>query len=103
MTIDSIPLLMTFFWVGFSLSYVTLSWIARIKPQFGAKDFADHQPLVPVAFSVRLLLTVIGLSGALGAAGFVGQLRGPGTDVTFLLGLIGGALIAYFLHLRKAP
>jgi len=99
MDIDRIPVLMAFFWVGFSLAYVVLAWFTRIKPQFDFKDTTHIRPVNPVSYPIRLTLAAIGLVGAFGAAGLAGEYRGPGTDVSFLVGLITGVFIAYKLHM----
>lgn len=101
MTIDVIPLLMGFFWVGFSLSYITLLWILRVEGHPGDRLVADRLALPRVRYTVRLLFAFMVLTGALGAAGLLGRFRAPGTDVSFVLGLVAGVLIAYALHVRK--
>jgi len=102
MDIDAVPMLLAFFWIGFSLPYAVLSWLSRLKPQFTiiATDF----PLLPrVSYPVRLALAVIGIAGCLGAAGLIGEFRGRvvGIHGALLVGLVVGVLIAYALHFRR--
>jgi hypothetical protein len=103
MDIDAIPMLLAFFWIGFSLPYALLSWLSRVKPQFTI--IATHFPLLPprISYPVRLALAVIGIVGCLGAAGLIGELRGRvvGIDAALLVGLVVGVLIAYELHFRR--
>jgi len=101
MDIDAVPMLLAFFWIGFSLPYAGLSWLSRVKPQFTiiATDF----PRLPrVSYPVRLALAVIGIAGGLGAAGLIGEFRGRvGIHAAFLAGFVVGVLIAYALHFRR--
>ena len=92
---------MGFFWVGFSLSYISLLWILRLEVRPNDKSVVDRRTLPTVPYAVRFLLTLIAGSGALGAAGLAGRFRGPGTDESLVLGFAAGVLLAYVLHMRK--
>jgi len=99
MVLDALPILLAFFWVGFSLAYVVTSWFARLLPQFGSKLRGRA-----VSFPVRLVMTLVALSGALGTAALLGthRMQSPGIDIAFLTGAALGLGVSYVLHFRKS-
>lgn len=103
MSVDDSPFLLGFFWYGFSLTFVAIVWYQRISPQFKSHVQSDIHIPSRVSRSVRVFLALFGVLGAVGAAAFVGRMRGlvPGVEVALLIGLASGVWIA--LQLGKTP
>lgn len=101
MTLDNLPFLMALLWQGLSLSFITMFWFQWLAPQFGKNKGIEQQQNIP--FSIRIVLSILVLLGALGAATLLGRFRGeiPGTDVTFVVGLAVGVLIAVAMRSRS--
>ncbi|MCL4681770.1 MAG: hypothetical protein KJZ92_10880 [Rhodocyclaceae bacterium] len=104
MNIDDLPIFLGLFWYGFSLTYVILVWFWRVWPQWDRKAPDEQKSyLSPVPYIFRLVISVLGIAGALGGAALVATFRHrvPGVDACFLAGLFVGIMLAYRLHLRK--
>jgi hypothetical protein len=103
LNLDNLTLLMGFAWLGFSLSYLVLSWLGRMSRRFEAKAIpSTESSKAPVPLAVRLALSILGLTGALGTASLVGTFRSqiPWIDGAVLVGLFLGVLLAYLLDWR---
>jgi hypothetical protein len=97
---DNVLLLMALFWQGFSLSFVTVIWFQRLAPQFSHR----HDGGLPrVSLGLRVVISLLGLSGAFGTAALSSQFRGQvaGTDAILVAGLIVGIGIAFALRARS--
>jgi hypothetical protein len=93
---------MALLWQGFSLSFVTIIWFQRLVPQF---DNGERPSQKAIPYAIRLILSILALLGALGAAMLLGRFRGetPGTDATFVVGLAIGVWIAFAMRMRSTP
>lgn len=92
--VDSIPLLMGVLWSGFSLAYIPFLWVQRVST-VGYLGRSLAQLFGPVSPLIRLVFTLLGLTGALGSAGLVGFLRPyvGSSDSAFLLGMAIGVIM----------
>ena len=104
MNVNTIPLLLAFFWQGFSTVYVSLTWLQRLSNQYDTRGITPETHfLARVGYPLRLVLSIFGMSGALGMAGLVGTLGKQilGANTALLVGAVSGILVAYFLSKKS--
>lgn len=89
------------FWFGFSLTFVTITWMRVIvaKNQKG-EDGSGIKPRSSIV--ARIAMSTFGLVGAFGAAGLMGSLREthPEAAVALLVGVVLAVWHNYVLHGR---
>jgi hypothetical protein len=101
MNVDNIPLLMAFFWQGFSLTFMIFIWYQRAT--FRREEHektASKSSLTPLPLLVHVTLSFAGFCGALGAAGLIGMfnIQVPETSIAFVIALFIGMWAGFMLN-----
>lgn len=95
---DSVSWFMVFFWEGFSLSYLLLTWARRLSRESSVRDKVDSKLKLPrTGLPMRLGLTVIGLVGLGSAISLFGIFKYDAALVSLpcLVGVVAGTLISF--------